>query len=418
MSDDLMAQARKQAERSLPPVRAAAWMRIARVQSALDPGQARITFEMALDEIRSFLGRDRDFFFQDAQKIAASFAPDLLREIPVVRGIGHEFHAGTLVNIMLQHGHIEAAFDYVNQSDGPSSFPYGYAGNLMQKLDDERRLTVLRRAINAWRASVDEELMPKHHQIEGPSKHIPLMRLQLNFIHLFQRYWKLLPADEALAVVREIVRTALEQPDVGTTAGYENEARFTSTRAYVLFEVLHILRHLDVPLAESLIADHEQLAVAARRYPDGHDTIDEEFEERRKQREASGATCGGGFIGSGNPSDLAYQRALRQSSVGGDFGPPIDHAVERYREDTASDSPNYAPRAFWPSTCAFRTILYAAGKRLGPEATLLLDRIPDEDLRLFARIELAAALAGLPEFSEIQRKQRRPPDGIGRKRER
>jgi hypothetical protein len=412
MADDLMTHARKQAERSLPPVRAAAWMRIARVQSAVDPGQARITFEMALDEIRSFHGRDRDFFFQDAQKVAAAFAPDLLREIPRVRGFANDFHSGTLLNIMLQNGHIDAAFDCVNQGDVPGSFPYGYAVNLMHKLDDERRLAVLRRAINAWRASADEELMTKPGipQIERHSSHIPLLHLQLHFVPLFQGQWKILPADEALAVVHEIVRIALEQPDTETSAGYGDELRITSSRAHVLFEVLHILRHLDAPLAESLIANHEQLAVAARRYPNGMETIHEELEERRKRREASGATCGGGFIGSGNPRDRAYQMALRQASLGGDFGPPIDHALERYQEDTASDSPNQAPRTFWPSTCAFRTILYSAGKRIGPEANLLLDRIPDEDLRLFARIELAAALAGLPELPEIQRTQRRPPD--------
>jgi hypothetical protein len=412
MADDLMAQARKQAERSLPPVRAAARMRIARVQSTVDPGQARITFEMALDEIRSLPGRDRDFLFHDAQKIAAAFAPDLLREIPPSRGFGNEFHSGTLVNIMLQHGHIDAAFDYVNQGGALSSFPYGYAVNLMHKLDDERRLTVIRRAINAWRVSRDEELMSKPGipQIEGYSRHIPLLHLQSRFIPLFQGQWKILPADEALAVVHEIVRIALEQPDMETSAGYGDEIRITSSRAHVLFDVLHILRHLDAPLAESLIADHEQLAAAARRYPNGIETIHEELEERSKQRQASGATCGGGFIGSGSPRDLAYQMALRQASLGGDFGPPIDHALERYMEDTASDSPNQAPRTFWSSTCAFRTILYAAGKRMGPEANLLLDRIPDDDVRLFARIELAAALAGLPEFPEIQRKQRRPPD--------
>jgi hypothetical protein len=410
MADDLMAHARKQAERSLPPVRAAARMRIARVQSAVDPGQARITFEMAIDEVRSLHGRDRDYFFQDAQKIAAAFAPDLLREIPTVRGNG--FHSGMLVNIMLQHGHIDAAFDYVNQGGSPTNFPYGYAVNLMHKLDDERRLAMLRRAINAWRASRDEELMSKQGipQIEGHSSQIPLLHLQLHFVGLFQGQWKILPADEALAVVREIVRIAVEQPDLETSAGYGDEVRITSSRAHVLFEVLHILRHLDAPLAESLIANHEQLAVAARRYPNGMETIHEELEERRKQREASGATCGGGFIGSGDPRDRAYQMALRQSSLGGDFAPPIGHALERYQEDTASDSPNQAPRTFWPSTCAFRTILYAAGKRMGPEASLLLDRIPDDDVRLFARIELAAALAGLPEFPEIWRKQRRPPD--------
>jgi hypothetical protein len=412
MAEDLIAHARKRAEWSLPPVRAAARMRIARVESAIDPGQARITFEMALDEIRNLHVRERDFFFQDAQKIAAAFAPDLLREIPTVRGAGNDFHSGTLVNIMLQHGQIDAAFDFVNQGGSPTSFPYGYAVNLMHKLDDERRLAVLRRAINAWRASRDEGLMPKHGipQIEGSSSHIPLLHLQLHFIHLFRAQWKILPADEALVVVREIVCLAVEQPDIETSAGYGDELRITSSRAHLLFEVLHILRHLDAPLAESLIANHEQLAVAARRYPNGHETIHQELEERRKQREASGATCGGGFIGSGNPRDRAYQMALRQASLEGDFGPPIDHALERYMEDTASDSPNQAPRTLWPSTCAFRTILYAAGKRIGPEANLLLNRIPDEDLRLFARIELAAALAGLPELPEVWRTQRRPPE--------
>jgi hypothetical protein len=148
-------------------------------------------------------------------------------------------------------------------------------------------------------------------------------------------------------------------------------------------------------LAESLIASHEQLAAATRRYPDGHETIVQELEERRKQLVTSGATCGGGFVMAGDPSDFAYQMALRQSSQEGDFGAPIDHALESYREDVAPDSPNQAPMTFWPSTCAFRTILYSAGKRLGPEAEILLDRIPDDDLRLFAQIELAAALAGL-----------------------
>jgi len=41
MLDDLLAGARAQAERSEPPVRAAALLRIARVQTAFDRGQAR-----------------------------------------------------------------------------------------------------------------------------------------------------------------------------------------------------------------------------------------------------------------------------------------------------------------------------------------------------------------------------------------
>lgn len=91
---------------------------------------------------------------------------------------------------------------------------------------------------------------------------------------------------------------------------------------------------------------------AAVRYRNGIETIYQESEERRKQLVAFGQTCGGGFIMAGDPRDLAYQMALRQSSQGGDFGPSIDHALERYREDAASESPNLVARTFWPSTCA------------------------------------------------------------------
>ena len=91
----------------------------------------------------------------------------------------------------------------------------------------------------------------------------------------------------------------------------------------------------DLEVAESLTANHEQLAAAAFRYPNGIETIYQESEERRKQFLASGATCGGGFIMAGDPRDFAYQMALRQSSQGGDFGPSIEHALERYREDNA-----------------------------------------------------------------------------------
>lgn len=43
------------------------------------------------------------------------------------------------------------------------------------------------------------------------------------------------------------------------------------------------------------------------------------------------------------------------------------------------------------------------GKELGQAANVYVDRIPDEDLQLFAQIELAAALSGLPKFRETER---------------
>ena len=414
MPGDLLTRCRNQAERSSPSVRAAARMRIARVQSATDPGRARITFEMALDEIRSLPSREGQVLFEQAQQVAAAFAPELLREIPSVRRFPSDFHSETLLSIMLEHGHIDAAFDYVVHCDVPFSFPFGYAVNLMHTLDGERRVTVLRRAMDAWRVPQDSESMREQGipQEDGQGGVIRMGHLQRNFIRLFQGQWTILPPEEALAVVREIVHIALDQPDMGTSAGYP-DVHITSSREHLLFEVLHILRHLDPDLALSLIASHSQLAAAARRYPNGTETMHQEFErqaeERRKQMAASGETCGGGFIMAGDPHDFARQKALLQSVQQGDFGPSIDHALELYGEDADQDSPNQALKAFWPSTCSFRAALYGAGKRLGPDAATLLDRIPDDDLRLFAQIELAAALANLPASRETSMKQRRRP---------
>jgi hypothetical protein len=105
----------------------------------------------------------------------------------------------------------------------------------------------------------------------------------------------------------------------------------------------------------------------------------------------------------GQSRDFPLFHALMKASTDGDFGAPIEHALERYREDGAADKPNRSAKEYWPSTCAFRRISHSAGKRLGRDAAVYLDRIPDADLRLFAQIELAAAMAGLPELLGIQR---------------
>jgi len=256
----------------------------------------------------------------------------------------------------------------------------------MQRASSEAvRLAVLRAAINAWRI------------MREPFQHGD------HFIQMFQSQWKGLPPEEALAVVREIVRVTLEQPDMRITAVLDQEhtVRITSRREHHLFQILHILRHLDPPLAVSLIAGHEQLAAAARRFPNGVESVREEAEARR--RSAGATTGGGGYWMVGRPQDFPYLEALMKASRDGDFGPPIEHALARYRQDSAVDKPNPTAREYWPSTCAFRSILYSAGKRLGREAAVYLDRIPDDDLRLFAQIELVAALAGLPELQGIQR---------------
>lgn len=378
MLDDLLSTARRQAEQSDPPVRVAALMRVARVQTKFDAGQARITFENALEDVRRLPPPERDLLLHQARLLAAAVCPDLLPEAPPGRTPLERFEPGELVRIMLDHGHSDAAFAFTMGEQ--LGFPFSMVGNLIHRLEDQdARLRLLRRAVEAWRASCDD-----------------------HFIFLFQHHWKQLSQPEALDIAQEIVRDALDKPDRPTRAGYgEGNPAFTSVRENTFFRMWHVLLHLDAPLAASLLAGHEQLAVAVRRFPKGLETMQEEAEEKRKN--LSGQTCGGGFLMTGSGKDLPYAKSLLQAAKDGDFETPMQHAIESYLEETAPENPNAAPKEFWASTGRFRCILYRAGKRLGWDAARYLERIPDRDLRLAAQIELAAALAGLPELTGPQR---------------
>src|SRR5271157_5913056 len=125
MPDDLLARAREQAERSTPPVRAAALLRIARVETATCRHQARRTFEQGLDEVRRLSGLERQFLLEQACLLAAAVAPDVLSEIPSYGPFPRQFLAERLCSVMLEHGHGDEAFEYLIRYDQPSTFPFG-----------------------------------------------------------------------------------------------------------------------------------------------------------------------------------------------------------------------------------------------------------------------------------------------------
>jgi hypothetical protein len=232
MPDDLLAGALAQAERSEPPVRAAALLRIARVETAFDRGQARLTFQRALDETRRISGRDGEFLLEQAQLLAAAVAPDLLHEMPPVAHGPRQFLSDRLGKVMLEHEHGDAAYEYVIGYDEPSSFPFSVASSLMNWFGDgERRRAVFRRAIAAWRAA------PDHH-------------FGNHFLPVFVAGWKELPEEEAREAAREIVRVTLSQPDWPITATYDHDrtVRITSGRMHTIFTILHVLRRLDARL--------------------------------------------------------------------------------------------------------------------------------------------------------------------------
>jgi hypothetical protein len=400
MEDDLLENARQQAEKADASIRAAALLRIARAESAGDLARARRTLLEGLDAVQKLAPTGRERLLEEARWVAAAVSPELLGEIPETHRFGpRQFDSSHIVQTMLAHGHVEAAFHYVAGHGDPGSFPFFSVGGVLQHLDPRspesahRRLSLLRHALEMWR-----ECPPGPH-FHGRDQ----------FVQLFARHWTEFPADEASAVAHMVVERAVSEPDAAITAGYMNEVRFSSTRQNTLFQILHVLRRLDPALAQSLLDSHDQLAAAARRYPNGLETMNEEIEADVKRRQASGTTCeSGGYILGGDPADFPRQRRLIDAMRSGEFAQAIEDALEKYREDTSPDTRNYAPKEYWPSTGVFRTVLYQAGQRLGVDAASLLERIPDDDLRLFASIELAAALAGVPGPRAIQMKQPNP----------
>jgi hypothetical protein len=361
MPDELLENARKQAEQAEPSVRASALLRIARVESTLDASRARRTLLEGLDAVQKLSSPVRDHLFQEARIVAAAVSPELLADIPMTQRlrVPERFADITIVQTMLAHGHVEAAFDYLLRSDNSTSFPFPIVGNVLQHFDPNspesaaRRMMLLRRALEAWRRSHFDD---PHH-------------VRDHFVRLFGHFWTEFPAEEALAIARTIVDQATVGPDIGTSAGYSSEIHFTSHRQNTLFQILHILRHLDPALAQSLIDSNDQLAAGARRYPNGLETINEEAKAEAERRKAEGAICGGGgYIMAGDPRDRDAQLRLIDATRSGDFAPSVEDAIEKYREDTAPTTRNYAPKEYWPSTGAFRKLFYEAGRRVGSEA--------------------------------------------------
>jgi hypothetical protein len=376
--NDLIEAGRLQARRSDAPVRAAALLHIARVLTALEPETARRTFEEGLAAIATLDWRDRQALLEEAAMLAAAVAPERAMELlPRTR----DFLIRRILHIMLEYGHSQRAMSYLETHADPKTFPFSLVPALIDKSrDDETRLKLLRRAIEFRHGARFNE-----------------------FAHVFGRYWTLLPADEARDLARKLVE---EQPDMPVSARVGPELRFTSGRQFFLFEILHVLRRVDPALADALIQDHDELRAAAERYPFGMESMTEESR-------AHAPAQGGGYAFVGAVEDFPFMRALMDAEREGNFEPAFEKVLDYLNRDRAPASPNRAVKECWPSTHAFRQILYKAGKKLGAGAASFLDRIPDPDVRLFAQIEFAAALAGLPQWSGTRREYRPRPMTAG-----
>jgi hypothetical protein len=375
MSQDVLSVARGQAEQSNPPVKAAALMRIARVLTALDQAEADRVLERGIQLATELPEPDRSTILNGAVSLAAMVSPR--RALGLVSSLGtlpHERNERTdrLIFGMLTHRHIAEAVSHFCEPLPGEGYPFRAAHNTLRCSGEEEACRkILRAAVAAWLGNSDS--------LNGPTP--------ARFVTLFSSWWKVLPEEEAVEAAREIVRHIVSEPDQTMNARISNGSQtleLSSRRESALLRILGPLRRLDSELASSLCQQYPQLghALSTNLFGEGGMPLEPPADGPRY------ITVGGSGVAS--PISIPILEALET-----DFKVAFEEASRLYALDTAFDNRNEAPREYWPSTNEFRKILYEAGKYDGAVAARHLDRIPDRDLRLFARIELAAAIAGL-----------------------
>ncbi|MBZ5582219.1 MAG: hypothetical protein LAQ30_08455 [Acidobacteriia bacterium] len=389
MPRKLLLDALARAEGAEPEIRAAALLHGARVLAEFDQQEAERILEEGLALTAGLPERQQGSVMESAVRLAAAVAPQravaLLESVPRHR---HRLYLSSeIVRVMIEHGRVEAAVAYLMADLPEGDYPYLVVVSALQRCaEGETRLRVLRGAIRAWRRAPDA-----------------------GFLRLFSQYWTLLPEEEARGLLRAIVEVTLRERDMPGFNGGVFDVAFRSTRQYRLFEVLNVLRRLEPELADSLVAQQPELAAAAERFPEGMESAMAEAQVQARARAVSAGAFSGGFGMGGHPRDFPAMKAMMEAERHGSVEPHFEEAQRLYEEDSDRRSPNLAARECWPSTQAYRQALYAAGKLHGRDAIVLLERVPDLDIRVLAQIELAAALAGLPEVRG-SRATFRPPE--------
>jgi hypothetical protein len=388
MSQQLLLAACEQAERSEAAVRAVALMHIARVLARSDQAAAGQQLEQGIALAREVDGDAKSLLLSNAISLAAAVSAK--RALPLYAEYRRMDPFGgpiiSLVNVMVEHGHIADAITYLNDPLPGDRFPLHFVNNLERGCpDDESRRRLLELAVREWRNPAPREGHDKQFAAQS-------------FTALFGRCWDLLPRDVATPVLKELVDWALfmkSEPCEYTFAGPE-DPKLASEQEFELFRLIPALQQLEPDLAHSLLETRPQLAAAVKRFPLGMRSV---WDGQCKYDPARDD-----LVEIGESELMPIAEALAT-----DFEAAFRSAHERFAEDSDAESPNDAHKECWPSAREFRHILFKAGQHQGVAAAKHLDRIPDPDLRLFAQIELCAALAGLPQLGGLTTQKRWKP---------
>lgn len=78
------------------------------------------------------------------------------------------------------------------------------------------------------------------------------------------------------------------------------------------------------------------------------------------------------------------------------------------KQESKADDGNLAPRLAWISSQTYKRLFHRAAKALGASAESLLEKIPDAELQVLARTEMAAAWLGQDPTPQVIHTARRP----------
>jgi hypothetical protein len=282
-----------------------------------------------------------------------------------------------LVNAMAEHGHVDDAIAYLNDPLPGDRFPLHFVNNLVRECrDDYSRLALLRLAVREWHGRASRIRTPEE-QFAAPA-----------LTAFFGQYWSLLPVEEAWPVLLSLGQSALDlKTELHGFPLTDNPADpvLASETELRLFQLMPALRSLEPELAQRVMKDHPQLAAAVKRFPTGMQAVREGSRKFDRARDDAMTIGQSEFMAMAEALATNFEKAFRE-------------AYDRYARDSDRENPNEAPKECWPSAWEFRNILFKAGQHQGVAAEKHLDRIPDPDLRLFAQIELCAAVEGLPQI--------------------
>jgi hypothetical protein len=384
MPRHLIDEALAHAERADTAVAAAIWLRAARVMARHDRDAARQLIERGVTAARTVDVADRDPLMHTAISMAATVDPAAAIGLAARELDGH-LRDGAVSQAffhMADHGLTDEAAAILMDPPERLSFPFTAATNVISRArDDDAKQRILEGAVRAFRRERHAQAMRSRFE-------------RSQFVSLFTFHWKRLPPEMAREIVHELVQEALDDPDTpvhGSIGFGAARVQFSSSRQQRLFDVFEPLRELDPAMADSLIAANPQLAKAANAMPFGKYGDRPVAPPAHTERQAP--------IEQPDFMQIGDRLMPMPEALATGFAQAFQIAERKFDDDTGGG--NIAPKDAWPSAQEYRKILFKAGQHEGREASRHLERIPDPDLRMFAAIELAAALSDLPQAGGI-----------------